>query len=111
MCGIAGYVLRAPRARRAASLRDALRLLGHRGPDDEGLAFFDPPSAQVWNFVTEASDPAVVGAAPLSGGEAFAHRAAFGHRRFSIVGLDASGHQPMWTADGRVCVSVNGEIY
>ena len=36
MCGIAGYVLRSPNARRAAALRDALRRMAHRGPDDEG---------------------------------------------------------------------------
>ena len=111
MCGIAGYVLRAPRARRAAALRDALRRMAHRGPDDEGLAFFDPAAGKLWNFVTEQSDPRVAGAARLAGDEAFPHRAAFGHRRFSIVGLDARGHQPMWTADGAVCASVNGEIY
>ena len=111
MCGIAGYVLRAARSRRAAVLRDALCRMAHRGPDDEGLAFFDPPAGRVWNFVTEQSDPRVAGAARLAGDEAFAHRAAFGHRRFSIVGLDARGHQPMWTADGAVCASVNGEIY
>jgi asparagine synthase (glutamine-hydrolysing) len=111
MCGIAGYVLRAARPRPAAALRDALRRMAHRGPDDEGLAFFDPPAGQAWNFVTDQSDARVAGAARLAGGEAFAHRAAFGHRRFSIIGLDARGHQPMWTADGSVCVAVNGEIY
>jgi asparagine synthase (glutamine-hydrolysing) len=111
MCGIAGYVLRSPNARRAATLRDALRRMAHRGPDDEGLAFFDPGAGRSWNFVTEKSDPRVEGAVRLAGGEAFPHRAAFGHRRFSIVGVDARGHQPMWTADGAVCVSVNGEIY
>jgi asparagine synthase (glutamine-hydrolysing) len=111
MCGIAGYVLRAARSRRAAALRDALRQMAHRGPDDEGLAFFDPPAGRVWNFVTEQSDPRAAGAARLAGDEAFPHRAAFGHRRFSIVGLDARGHQPIWSADGAVCASVNGEIY
>src|SRR6187200_3010878 len=111
MCGIAGYVLRSERPRPAAALRDALRRMAHRGPDDEGLAFFDPPAGKSWSFVTEQSDARVTGAARLAGGEAFAHGAAFGHRRFSIVGLDARGHQPMWTADGSVCASVNGEIY
>jgi asparagine synthase (glutamine-hydrolysing) len=111
MCGIAGYVLRTARPRRASELRDALRLMGHRGPDDEGLAFFDPAGARAWNLVTEQSDPRVADATPLCGHEAFPHRAVFGHRRFSIVGIDARGHQPMWTADRSVCVSVNGEIY
>src|SRR2546427_649286 len=96
---------------RAAEIDDALGSMPHGGRDDEGLVFLDPSRARAWNFVTEQSDPGVVGATPLAGGEAFPHRAAFGHRRFSIVGLDASGHQPIWTADGRVCVCVNGEIY
>jgi len=34
----------------------------------------------------------------------------FGHRRLSIIGLE-TGHQPMATADGRLVVTFNGEIY
>jgi hypothetical protein len=40
-------VLRAARPRRAAVLRDALCRMSHRGPDDEGLAFFEPASGQI----------------------------------------------------------------
>jgi asparagine synthase (glutamine-hydrolysing) len=35
----------------------------------------------------------------------------FGHRRLSILDLSPSGRQPMESADGRVCVTFNGEIY
>lgn len=35
---------------------------------------------------------------------------AFGHRRLSIIDL-AGGHQPMTTADDRVTITYNGEIY
>jgi asparagine synthase (glutamine-hydrolysing) len=33
------------------------------------------------------------------------------HARLSIIDLTPAGHQPMGSADGRVWVSFNGEIY
>jgi len=38
-------------------------------------------------------------------------RAAFGHRRLSIIDLTDTGVQPMTSADGRHVVTFNGEIY
>jgi asparagine synthase (glutamine-hydrolysing) len=35
----------------------------------------------------------------------------FGHRRLSIIDLDARAAQPMRTADGSVAITYNGEIY
>jgi asparagine synthase (glutamine-hydrolysing) len=56
-------------------------LLIHRGPDDAG----------VW-----ISDCGRVGLA---------------HRRLSIIDLTPGGHQPMLSADGRLAIAYNGEIY
>lgn len=36
---------------------------------------------------------------------------ALGHRRLSVLDLSPLGRQPMWTADGRVGLTFNGEIY
>src|SRR6476646_4120609 len=38
-------------------------------------------------------------------------RVGFGHRRLSIIDLSPRGAQPMQTADGRLVITFNGEIY
>lgn len=84
MCGIFGWLL--PNAVRQD--RDLLRrctsLMTHRGPDGEGY----------WQGETADEK----------------YQIAFGHRRLSIIDI-AGGIQPMWTADGSVGVTFNGEIY
>jgi len=47
---------------------------------------------------------------PDEGGEFLEPGVALAHRRLSIIDL-SSGQQPMQSADGRVCVVYNGEIY
>lgn len=34
-----------------------------------------------------------------------------GHRRLSIIDLSKDGHQPMFSADGQLCIVFNGEIF
>ena len=82
MCGICGYYSK----RRIPE--DALRTMNdtmiHRGPDDSGVELYD------------AGEGRTVGLA---------------HRRLSIIDLSPLGHQPMHSADGRLTVVFNGEIY
>ncbi len=83
MCGIAGFVDERPRPRAAVeALAEAMaEALRHRGPDDDGI----------W-----VDEQAGIG---------------LGHRRLSIIDLGPSGHQPMTSADGRLVIVYNGEIY
>ena len=84
MCGIAGHVdLRRETGAEALAATAGLMAatLAHRGPDDSGI----------W----ADADCGV----------------AFGHRRLAVIDLSEHGHQPMISADGRWCVTYNGEIY
>lgn len=82
MCGIAGLISQEPEGR----ITRMLESMEHRGRDDEG----------VWTSgeIDEAG-----------------RRACLGHRRLSIIDTSAAGHQPMLSADGRLAITFNGEIY
>ena len=82
MCGIVGFVQQDLHAELWQQRLTAMSdRLAHRGPDDSGQ-WFDAAAG--------------IG---------------FGHRRLAIVDLSPRGHQPMWCAQGRFCLSFNGEIY
>ena len=82
MCGICGYV-----SKKNITL-EQLRIMNdtmyHRGPDDSGEEIY------------EARDGYQIG---------------FAQRRLSILDLSSLGHQPMHSADQRISVVFNGEIY
>ena len=61
----------------------ALDALGRRGPNDRGTKVVALPTSTV----------------------------VLGHTRLSIIDLSDGGHQPMHSADGRLVVVFNGEIY
>lgn len=82
MCGIAAIAdWNGPREELTARVRKMNAAQRHRGPDGEG----------VW--VEEDAG------------------AGIGHRRLSIVDLSPGGAQPMESADGRLVIAFNGEIY
>jgi asparagine synthase (glutamine-hydrolysing) len=83
MCGIAGLW------RFGGAAEDSLRAearamtdaIAYRGPDGDGF----------W----------------LDAGQGLA----FGHRRLAIIDLSETGHQPMTSANGKVVITYNGELY
>ena len=60
---------------------DARDSMSTRGPDDKGVLYDE------------------------------GNNIALGHTRLSIIDLTSSGHQPMFSNDGRYCIVFNGEIY
>lgn len=82
MCGICGYV-----SRENITLEKLIEMndtMYHRGPDDSGAEIY-----------------------PMKGG----YQVGLAQRRLSILDLSPLGHQPMHSADKRVSVVFNGEIY
>lgn len=82
MCGICGFITKNRITRE--QLRAMNDTMYHRGPDDSGEEIY------------EAAGGYCVGMA---------------QRRLSILDLSPLGHQPMHSADGRLTVVFNGEIY
>ena len=82
MCGICGYVRK--RQVTPGQLKQMNDTMYHRGPDDSG----------------EESCPLPCG-----------YHLGLAQRRLSILDLSSLGHQPMHSADERVVVVYNGEIY
>jgi asparagine synthase (glutamine-hydrolysing) len=83
MCGIAG-LWRFNGAADADLRVDVCRMTGsitHRGPDGDG------------QWIDSAAGIAL------------------GHRRLAIIDLSPTGHQPMTSADNRVVITYNGELY
>lgn len=82
MCGIAGFWgVAAPAGELVPILERMARALDHRGPDSSGT----------WCLPEQGLG--------------------FAHTRLAIVDLSPAGHQPMHSADGRLTVTYNGEIY
>ncbi|MBC7404993.1 MAG: asparagine synthase (glutamine-hydrolyzing) [Cytophaga sp.] len=82
MCGFAGFIQNnVGQESMSAMMEGMLKSIRHRGPDDGGI------------WIDEQ------------------HGVALGHRRLSILDLSPAGHQPMESADGRLILVFNGEIY
>ena len=85
MCGICGYISK------KHIDEETLRMMNdsmiHRGPDDSGVEIYGMHGSMQGFSV------------------------GFAHRRLSIIDLSPLGHQPMHSADKRISVVFNGEIY
>ena len=116
MCGIAGvFGLRGMERNFSADLLAMAKRIKHRGPDGEGMVFFNKEFALP--LFTDETPKASIGIElPYSPqkecyGFQEKNKGGFAHRRLSILDLSAHGHQPMCSANKRYWITYNGEIY
>ncbi len=101
MCGFTGYFLfEGKKEKSNKQIVEMLALQKHRGPDDSGIAVintFDNKLQELQgNSITELEIEANL---------------VFGFNRLSILDLSHNGHQPMFGANEKVVLMMNGEIY
>lgn len=92
MCGFVGAYTRNHSPVDQAALRDGLRLIRHRGPDDEKLLFINSQSGRAAHDLEDGD----IG---------------LGFRRLAILDLTSNAAQPMSSPDGTLHLVYNGEVY
>jgi asparagine synthase (glutamine-hydrolysing) len=109
MCGIFGIFNLDGAPVDAGALARATHAQRHRGPDDEGFFLADTRRGVGVSCAGRDTDARI--SLPAVEEQAGAFDLAFGFRRLSIQDLSPAGHQPMGSADGRLWIVFNGEIY
>ena len=111
MCGIAGIfrLTGRPRTLDGAAVLRMMDAQFHRGPDDWGILAPDSLAADPgFRSLVEARGPDHLHTYSHAGSEP---GAVLGTRRLCILDLSTRGRMPMGSADGRLWVAHNGEIY
>jgi asparagine synthase (glutamine-hydrolysing) len=113
MCGIAGYWYFGKKIKRPESILAMSREIKHRGSDDEGFVLIDLKEMTHMELSSDESPPEIRERYPNidRGPHVFSHDIALAHRRFAIIDLTASGHQPMKNDDQTIWLVCNGEIF
>ena len=99
MCGIVGFINKEGKSKEnTKDIKGMIDIQRHRGPDDNGIYGIYSDRFMKYNTSTvENVEEGVKGF--------------FGFSRLSILDLSSAGHQPMKSANGRVLIVFNGEVY
>ena len=98
MCGLIAYYKTSDRPLDPRLIEDMTHSMKHRGPDDYGFCFAGADGPILWRNAHNTP--------PLK-----EKGVAMGHRRMSIFDLTEAGRQPFVSADKRLVIVFNGEIY
>ena len=113
MCGIAGIFSIEGIA--PTEVFRMSRKMAHRGPDGEGFVFFREQESLP--FASDHTPENCIGSGlPYTAERRSSEwpqnvQGGMAHRRLSIIDLEATGHQPMCSANKRYWITFNGEIY
>ncbi|MDQ3918659.1 MAG: asparagine synthase (glutamine-hydrolyzing) [Acidobacteriota bacterium] len=110
MCGIFGVWRFDGQPVDASAVGRATVRLRHRGPDDEGFLLADSRAGRAVLCAGGDTNPELR-LPPLEDFRGQSFDLAFGFRRLSIIDLSPAGNQPMSSADRRLWIIFNGEIY
>ena len=101
MCGLTGYFnFNGVFESSSLAVREMLTLQKHRGPDDSGILGINTTAGILQEMPVDSDLPFTIKPDLV-----------FGFNRLSILDLSVNGHQPMISADGKVALMMNGEIY
>lgn len=116
MCGIGGIInLENKSINIADGAKIISKTLQHRGPDDEGFLFFKDAEV-ICGYGDDTQKQSINNPFNFSAKQHIQqveqkYTGVFVHRRLSIIDISESGHQPMCTANSKIWITFNGEIY
>lgn len=115
MCGIVGIVSFSKNEGHVRHIFDMNSRLHHRGPDDEGYAFFS--KANYLTLAGKYTPHSVVASdlnyCPQNSSEDLKSdfNIVLAHKRLSVIDISHKGHQPMCDEEARYWIVYNGEVY
>jgi asparagine synthase (glutamine-hydrolysing) len=116
VCGIGGII---KLENKSINIIDGAKIISktlqHRGPDDEGFLFFKDEEV-ICGYGDDTQKQAINNSFNFSAKQHVQqieqkYTGVFIHRRLSIIDVSESGHQPMCTANSKIWITFNGEIY
>ncbi|MEO8210795.1 MAG: asparagine synthase (glutamine-hydrolyzing), partial [bacterium] len=109
MCGIFGVLNFNEVNVDFTALQDSVNIIRHRGPDDEGYAFFNTYKRICEERFGDTS--AIKKGKYILSDSSEVFNLTFGFRRLSILDLSINGHQPFFNDEKNICIIFNGEVY